>query len=200
MFKRFFDFISAFIGLIVLSPLFLVVAVAIRITMPGPVFFRQVRVGKDGRLYTLLKFRTMTGPNSDNPVTLEGDARITPIGKILRRYKLDELPQLWHVLTGDMSLVGPRPDVPGYADLLTGDDRRILTMRPGITGPATLKYANEEEILARQTDPRKYNDEVIFPDKVRINLEYLARRNFLLDLRIILNTIIGKKLKEPWAQ
>jgi lipopolysaccharide/colanic/teichoic acid biosynthesis glycosyltransferase len=132
-------------------------------------------------------------------ITLKGDHRITPLGAFLRRYKLDELPELWNVLKGDMSFVGPRPDVPGYADQLNDLERRILDVRPGITSPASMKYKNEEEILALQTNPVHYNDQVIYPDKVRINLKYMQRRNFWLDLKIIIYTVLGKRLKNDWA-
>lgn len=170
----------------------LVVAVLIAVRMPGgPVLFRQQRVGRNGRLFTLVKFRTMlpSAPGATT-VSVAGDARITPLGATLRRWKLDELPELWNVLRGDMSFVGPRPDVPGYADRLTGDDRRVLRLRPGITGPATLKYRNEEQLLAACPDPVAYNDNVIFPDKVKINLAYLDNRSFTGDLNIILCTLI----------
>lgn len=190
--KRLFDIMASFAGLIILSPVFLVIAVLIKIRMPGPVLFRQLRVGRYGQLFTLVKFRTMTVQHGGSSITLQGESRITPLGRVLRKYKLDELPELWNVLTGEMSFVGPRPDVPGYADQLTGETRKILTLRPGITGPASLKYRNEEELLARQPDPVQYNDEVIFPDKVRINLEYLKNRSFRLDLIIIFNTILGR--------
>ena len=133
--------------------------------------------------------------NDGHPVTVAGDPRILPLGARLRKYKLDELPELWNVLVGDMSLVGPRPDVPGYADRLQGDDREILRLRPGITGPATLKYRNEEQLLSTVDDPVLYNDEVIFPDKVRINRYYLHHYSFLMDIRIILATLSGKHLE-----
>ncbi len=135
----------------------------------------------------------MKAGHGGNSITVAGENRITPVGRFLRRYKLDELPELWNVLTGEMSLVGPRPDVPGYADKLTGDDRKILNIRPGITGPATLKYTNEEELLAEQSDPVKFNDDVLFPDKVRINLEYIENRSFLLDIKIIILTVLGRR-------
>lgn len=188
------------VGLIILMPVFVAMAVLIGITMGGPVFFSQTRIGRYGRPFRIIKFRTMQVDEDELVITIKNDRRITSTGAFLRRYRLDELPQLWNVLKGEMSLVGPRPDVPGYADKLTGDDRQILALRPGITGPATLKYANEEELLALQPDPLKYNDEFIFPDKVKINREYMFRRNFLLDIKIILYTIIGKKLSEEWAQ
>lgn len=180
----------ALIGLLMLWPLLLVIAVIIRIKMPdGPILFRQQRVGQYGRLFTLVKFRSMSVGHHGGSVSVAGEARITPLGAKLRRYKLDELPELWNVFVGDMSFVGPRPDVPGYADKLQGNDRRILSLKPGITGPATLKYRNEEELLAEQSDPQRYNDEVIFPDKIRINLQYLDDHTLLQDLKIIFKTI-----------
>jgi len=133
-------------------------------------------------------------------ISIKGDKRVTQMGVILRRYKIDEIPELWNILKGDMSFVGPRPDVPGYADKLKDDDRILLTIRPGLTSPASLKYYNEEELLAQVEDPVKFNDDIIFPDKVKINKAYLDHWSFGLDLKIILFTILGKKLKEPWAQ
>lgn len=190
MLKWLFDRLVAFIGLLFLWPVLLVVAVIIRIKMPdGPVLFKQKRVGQYGKLFTMVKFRTMTVHHSGSFVSVSGEARITPLGAKLRKYKLDELPELWNVLTGDMSFVGPRPDVPGYADLLTGEERDILLLKPGITGPATLKYRNEEELLAMQPNPQQYNDEVIYPDKVRINLEYQRNHTLWGDILIIIRTI-----------
>lgn len=195
IFKLLFDRIMALFGLMLLLPLLLGVAVFIRIKMPGgPVIFKQKRVGQYGRLFTMYKFRSMTVCHSGSSVSVKGESRITPLGAVLRKYKLDELPELWNVLIGDMSLVGPRPDVPGYADKLEGEDRRILLLKPGITGSASLKYRNEEELLAEQADPQKYNDEVLFPDKVRINIEYLDNWSFGYDLKIILYTVLGKDL------
>lgn len=155
----------------------------------GPALFAQKRVGKGGRLFTMYKFRSMTIHHSGSTVSVAGESRITPLGATLRKYKLDELPELWNVLIGDMSFVGPRPDVPGYADALKGEERLILKLRPGITGPASLKYANEEEILAQVDDPVKYNDEVIFPDKVKINLDYYYNHTFYDDIKLIFQTI-----------
>ncbi len=151
--------------------------------------FKQQRVGQHGKLFTMVKFRSMTVGHSGSSVSVAGEARITPLGAKLRKYKLDELPELWNVLIGEMSLVGPRPDVPGFADKLQGKDRDILKLKPGITGPASLKYHNEEELLASVDDPVKYNAEVIFPDKVRINLEYLRNYSFIKDIRYIFATI-----------
>ena len=190
MIKYLFDRSMALIGLICLWPVLLVVAILIKVKMPGgPVLFTQHRIGKDGKLFTMYKFRSMTMSHSGSSISVAGESRITPLGAVLRKYKLDELPELWNVLIGDMSFVGPRPDVPGYADSLQGEDRLILKLRPGITGPASLKYANEEEILATVNDPIKYNDEIIFPDKVRINLNYYYHHTFLGDINLIFQTI-----------
>lgn len=201
MSKWIFDRFASFFGLLFLWPILLVVAILIRVKMPGgPVIFTQQRVGKDGKLFTMYKFRSMTVGHGGSSVSVAGETRITPLGAKLRKYKLDELPELWNVLIGDMSFVGPRPDVPGYADKLTGSDRAVLKLKPGITGPASLKYRNEEEILAKQSDPIKYNDEVIYPDKVRININYMKHWSFLLDLKIIIYTIFGKDLDEDWMK
>lgn len=194
MIKWTFDRLAALVGLLLLGWLLLVVAICIRVRMPGPVFFRQRRVGLGGRLFTMIKFRTMTVNHGGSSVSVAGESRITPLGARLRRWKLDELPELWNVLVGDMSFVGPRPDVPGYADTLTGEQRDILLLRPGITGPASLKYRNEEELLAQVPDPQRYNDEVIFPDKVRLNLLYLHDHTLLLDLKMILTTALGRRI------
>ena len=194
--KFIFDRLMALIGLLVLWPVLLVVAVLIRIKMPGgPVIFTQKRVGRNGRLFTMYKFRSMTVGHGGSSVSVAGESRITPLGAKLRHYKLDELPELWNVLIGDMSFVGPRPDVPGYADSLTGNDRKVLELRPGITGPASLKYRDEEDLLARQPDPQKYNDTVIFPDKVRINLYYLDNYSFVKDIQMIFCTVLGRRMK-----
>lgn len=193
--KWIFDRVVSLLGLLFLSWLLLIVAVLIKIKMPGgPVLFRQKRVGKDGKLFTMVKFRTMVVHHGGSSVSVAGETRITPFGAKLRKYKLDELPELWNVLKGEMSLVGPRPDVPGYADALAGEDREVLKLRPGITGPASLKYRNEEEILARVDDPQRYNDEVIFPDKVRINRYYLHHYSFINDIRLILVTVLGRHM------
>jgi lipopolysaccharide/colanic/teichoic acid biosynthesis glycosyltransferase len=142
----------------------------------------------------------MTVNHGGSNISLRGERRITPLGAFLRKYKLDGLPGLWNILKGEISLVGPRPDVPGYADQLKGDDRLILNIKPGTTSPATMKYANEEEILANQEDPKQYNDQVIYPDKVRINKNCIKNWSFWLDIKIILYTILGKELKEEWAR
>lgn len=190
--KWLFDRIVSLVGLIILSPVLLVVAILIWVKMPGgPVLFKQKRVGKEGELFTMVKFRSMSVAHGGSSVSVAGESRITPLGAKLRKYKLDELPELWNVFIGDMSFVGPRPDVPGYADKLVGEDRVILKLRPGITGPASLKYRDEETLLATVEDPIRYNDEVIFPDKVRINKEYYYNWSFWQDIRYIVRTVCG---------
>lgn len=219
--KWIFDRVVALIGLLVLWPVLLIVSVLVKIKMPGgPAFFVQKRVGKDGRLFKCHKFRTMTVPNpnvnlNDNKkggwssVSVAGDSRITPLGAKLRHWKLDELPGLWDVLIGNMSFVGPRPDVPGYADKLVGEDRDVLKLRPGITGPATLKYRLEDEMIseyvaqkqaAGDTRPMQeiaveYNDTVIYPDKVRLNCYYYRHYSFIKDIQMIFCTVLGKNMK-----
>ena len=201
--KWLFDRSVALVGLILISPVLLVVAILVRIKMPdGPVLFKQKRVGKNGRLFTINKFRTMSISHGGSSVSVAGESRITSLGAKLRHYKLDELPELWNVLKGDMSFVGPRPDVPGYADQLEDDDREVLKLRPGITGPATLKYRDEEDLLAKVVkdgidgydDPVKYNDEVIFPDKVRLNLYYLRHYSFWTDIKMLFATVLGRRI------
>lgn len=192
--KQLFDRIVSLIALLFLSWLLLVIALAIKIKMKGPVFFVQNRVGKDGVLFKIHKFRTMVVGQPASSVSVAGDSRITPLGAFLRKYKLDELPELWDVLIGKMSFVGPRPDVPGYADKLQGEERNILKLLPGITGPASLKYRNEEVLLSTKENPLQYNDEVIFPDKVRLNLYYYRHYSFWMDLKIIWATIFHRHL------
>jgi len=189
--KILFDKLASLLGLIVLFPIFISVAILIKIKMPGSVFFKQNRVGKDGKLFSMVKFRSMTVGHGGSTVSVAGESRITSLGAKLRKYKLDELPELWNVLMGDMSFVGPRPDVSGYADRLNGEDKNILKLRPGITGSASLKYRNEEELLASVEDSVKYNDEVIFPDKIRINLDYYYNRTFFGDIKLIFKTVLG---------
>jgi len=197
--KRIMDFVLALVGLLVIWPVLLLVAILIKIKMPGgPVIFKQQRVGQHGKLFTMYKFRSMSVSHSGSSISIKGESRITPLGEKLRAYKLDELPGLWNVLIGEMSFVGPRPDVPGYADQLTGKDRDILKLKPGITGPASLKYKNEEEILAQQKDPIVYNDTVLYPDKIRINLLYLERQSLILDFKLIVQTVLGGFDESKW--
>ena len=215
--KYIFDRVVALIGLLFLWPVLLIVAILVKVKMPGgPAFFVQKRVGKGGKLFSCHKFRTMTVKHNGSTVSVAGDSRITPLGATLRHYKLDELPGLWDVLIGNMSFVGPRPDVPGYADKLQGDDRDVLKLRPGITGPATLKYRLEDEMLADvrrlmsegrclpqeqidgMTDQKLaiwYNDNVIYPDKVRLNCYYYHHYSFVKDIQMILCTVLGKNMK-----
>ncbi len=208
--KWIFDRFVSLIGLLFLWPVLLIVAIMVKIKMPGgPFLFVQKRVGKDGKLFNCHKFRTMTVKHNGSSISVAGDSRITPLGAKLRHYKLDELPGLWDVLIGNMSFVGPRPDVPGYADKLQGDDRDVLKLRPGITGPATLKYRLEDEMISeyvaqkqKEGDKRSmqeiavdYNDNVIYPDKVRINCYYYRHYSFTKDIQIILCTVLGKKMK-----
>ena len=169
---------------------FFIIGIIIKITSEGSIFFVQERIGKNGEYFKIIKFRTMFSDHtSTSMIAVQGDCRVTKVGYFLRKYKLDELPQLFNVLVGKMSLVGPRPDVAGYADKLVGDDRKILKLRPGITGPASLKYSNEEEILAKQSNPKEYNDDVIYPDKVKINLDYYNNQSIWLDIKIIFATL-----------
>lgn len=220
--KWIFDRVLSFVGLLFLWPVLLIVAILVKVKMPGgPVLFIQKRVGKGGQLFDCHKFRTMTVKHNGSTISVAGDSRITPFGSRLRHYKLDELPGLWDVLIGNMSFVGPRPDVPGYADKLEGDDRDVLKLRPGITGPATLKYRLEDEMLAdvrrlmsdggypshdqvdKMTDQELavwYNDHVIYPDKVRLNCYYYRNYSFIKDIQMILCTVLGKKMNYAGEQ
>ena len=229
--KRIFDILASLIGLLLIWWVYPIVAIMIKKKMPGgPAFFCQKRVGKDGKLFTCHKFRTMLVKHNGSSVSVAGDSRITPFGAKLRHYKIDELPELWDVLIGKMSFVGPRPDVPGYADQLQGDDRVVLKLRPGITGPATLKYRLEDEMIADFVERFKhtnynevaqiipqinlsegefekmkslpdqdlavwYNDNVIYPDKVRLNCYYYRHYSFWKDIEMIFATVLGKKVR-----
>ena len=189
MLKRTFDILLSVFAIFLLFPFFLLVSLIIVIDSGFPIFFLQKRIGSDAKEFNIIKFRTMKTNNEKITITVSDDSRITRIGKYLRKTKIDELPEILNVLFGQMSFVGPRPDVKGYADKLKGANRKILALRPGITGPASLKYYNEEYILSQKSNPKKYNDEVIFPDKVKINMDYFHNRSFFLDLKIIFATI-----------
>lgn len=208
--KYIFDKVVSIVGLLFVWPVLLMVVILIKIKMPGgPAFFVQKRVGKGGKLFNCHKFRTMTMRHNGSTVSVAGDSRITPLGAKLRHYKLDELPGLWDVLIGNMSFVGPRPDVPGYADKLEGNDRDVLKLRPGITGPATLKYRLEDEMIAEYVAQKKkegdirgaqeiaveYNDTIIYPDKVRLNCYYYRNYSFIKDIQMIFCTVLGKKMR-----
>ena len=187
--KRVFDLIFSFTGLLIcIIPILILILLATFSTRQFGLFSQQ-RVGRNAKLFKIFKIRTMKHPYNDNFITLRDDVRLTTFGKIIRNYHLDELPQLFNVLTGDMSFVGPRPDVAGYADLLQGNDRIILSVRPGITGPATLKFRNEDILLAQRSDPKKYNDMVIWQEKVRLNKAYVKNWSLLGDLNFIFQTI-----------
>ena len=188
--KRLFDLIAAGIGLIVLSPLLLALALWVKLDSPGPALFRQIRVGRGGAPFQILKFRTMTVGNGGPQITVGADRRITAAGAILRRFKLDELPQLLNVLRGEMSLVGPRPEVPTYVELWPADVRAIvLSVRPGVTDPASLRYADEAGILSGYPDPEAAYRTVVMPDKLRLYVDYVQHATFLGDLAIILRTL-----------
>lgn len=221
--KWIFDRLASLFGLLILWPIIFITAILIKIKMPGgPAFFVQKRVGKGGKLFNCHKFRSMTVVHNGSTVSVAGDARITPFGAKLRHYKIDELPGLWDVLIGNMSFVGPRPDVPGYADKLTGTDRDVLKLRPGITGPATLKYRVEDEMIAEFVKEVKagknkkvkdfenapdftqmsdqeiavwYNDHIIYPDKVRLNCYYYQNYSFIKDIQMIFATVLGWKIE-----
>ena len=194
--KRTFDIVFSFSGIIATFPIFFLSWLVAAIETRSNGFFIQCRVGMHGKLFNIVKIKTMKeGVSIDTNITCSNDMRITNIGVFYRNTKIDELPQLWNVLIGQMSFVGPRPDVPGYADRLQGKDRIILSIRPGITGPAQLAYKNEEEFLANQNDPVKYNDEIIWPNKVRINREYIENYSFFKDFYYIWKTIVGGNVK-----
>ncbi len=192
--KYIFDRIFSLILLVILSPAVLVIYILHKIKMPkGRFLYRQVRIGKDGKPFRIFKIRTLKDDSEAlGTVTIADDERILPFGKWLRESKVDTFLELINILIGDMSFVGPRPDVPGYADKLEGNDRIILKMRPGLTGPASIKYRHEDRILAQQSDPKKYNDEVIWPDKVKINKEYYQNWSVWRDVSILWKTVFGK--------
>ncbi len=194
MLKRAFDVVASGCGLLVLSPVLLAVAAWVKLDSPGPVFYRQVRVGRGGKDFRIFKFRSMrVGSDKGSLITVGGhDSRITKSGYFIRKYKIDELPQLINVFIGDMSLVGPRPEVRKYVDLYTPEQRKVLDVRPGITDVASIKYRNENEILGAVENPDEYYINVIMPDKIRLNLDYLAKRSFFKDLEVIFATVLGK--------
>lgn len=191
--KRLFDLVMSTIGLLVLSPLLGVITLSIKLTDNGPVFFRQERVGYRGKHFYILKFRTMVvdAERLGTKITVGNDPRITKVGRGLRKYKLDELPQLINVFKGEMSFVGPRPEVPKYVELYTPEQSRVLHLIPGITDPASIKYRDESSILADVSDAEQYYIETLIPDKIRVNLAYARGATFLTDLRVIFATLVG---------
>ena len=191
MAKRLFDIVSSGIGLLCLAPVFVVMAIWIKLDSRGPVFYRQTRVGRYGRDFRIFKFRSMrVGSDKGRQMTVgERDPRITRSGYFIRRYKIDELPQLINVFLGDMSIVGPRPEVRKYVDLYSEEQRKVFQVRPGITDLASIKYRNENELLSQVDDPDTYYIDVIMPDKLTINLEYIRHQSFMGDIKIIFNTL-----------
>ncbi len=191
MVKRFFDILFSFLGLIILVPFFLAIALAIKLNSPGPVFYLQERIGKDQKVFKLFKFRTMAiGADKGNAITVGArDARITRVGFYLRKFKLDELPQLINVLKGDMSLVGPRPEVKKFVDLYSEAQIKVLAVRPGITDLASIEYRNENELLEGKPDPIDFYIKEIMPEKLRLNLLYIQQQSFGLDIKIIFRTL-----------
>lgn len=190
--KRLFDIIFSLFGLIILLPIFLIIAIAIKIDSNGPVFFKQTRVGKNGKEFKILKFRTMIADAEKKgmQITVSGDNRITRVGRFLRKYKLDELPQLVNVLLGDMSFVGPRPEVPKYVALYNEYQKNVLKVKPGITDLASIEYRNENDLLAQSNDPEKVYIEEIMPKKLELNLEYIRNFSVINDIKLILKTIL----------
>ncbi len=189
--KRIFDCAASAVGLLWLSPLFCLVAVLVKLTSTGPAFYRQRRVGKGGREFKIIKFRSMEvdAQRRGPPITSAGDMRVTGLGRVLRRLKIDELPQLWNVLKGEMSLVGPRPELPQYVADYTSHQRQVLTLRPGITDPASLTYRHEEKLLGRQADPEAFYRRSVLPRKLQLNLGYLEHVSLTRDLGLILLTL-----------
>ena len=190
--KRIFDFFAALIGIIILSPILLIVSIAIKMDSTGDILFLQKRVGKDGKEFNIYKFRTMVtdAEKLGKQITVGKDNRITKVGAFLRKYKIDELPQLFNVLKGDMSLVGPRPEVPKYVELYNEEQRKVLSVRPGITDLASLKYSDENDILGKVENPEEYYINVIMKDKLTLNLEYIEKSNLFFDISLVIKTII----------
>lgn len=188
--KRGFDVICSALGLLVLSPVLLLCALLVGLTSPGGVLFRQERIGRDGVPFTIYKFRSMRQDNAGLKITTGNDARITPVGRVLRKTKLDELPQLFNVLKGDMSFVGPRPEVREYTDLYDEEQRQVLLVRPGITGLASIRYRNENDLLTASADPNRTYIEVVMPQKLALDLEYIPRAGVAYDIKLILETLV----------
>ncbi|MBR1774779.1 MAG: sugar transferase [Bacteroidales bacterium] len=191
--KRVFDIVFSFFGLLILSPVFVILSFAVGLTSKGGVFYKQKRVGRYNKDFTLYKFRSMrVGADKGSLITIGGrDSRITKVGYFIRKFKLDELPQFFNVLIGDMSFVGPRPEVRYYVDMYSKEQMQVLNVRPGITDPASIAYRNENELLERQDNPKQYYIDVVMPDKLRINLEYINSRTFFSDINVIFQTFFA---------
>lgn len=190
--KRIFDFTSSLLVLLILSPVWIILSLIILFSSKGGVFYRQIRIGKDGKQFKLLKFRSMyVGSDKAGEITVGRDKRITPIGHFVRRTKLDEIPQLFNILAGQMSVVGPRPEVPYYVEMYNEEQLRVLSVKPGLTDLASLQYINEQELLGKAEDPEKMYIEEVMPAKLNLNLEYISKRSFLFDLKLIFKTIVG---------
>lgn len=190
--KRIFDIIVSLIGIIIISPILIIVAISIKLDSKGNVLFLQKRIGKDGKPFNIYKFRTMVS-NAEKlgaQITVGKDSRITRVGAFLRKYKIDELPQLFNVLKGDMSLVGPRPEVPKYVELYTEEEKKVLEVRPGITDLASIRYSDENDILGKVENPEEYYINVIMKDKLKLNLEYIEKSNIFFDIYLIIKTIL----------
>lgn len=189
--KRTMDFVGSLLGVMVLSPVYIIICIAIKLTSPGPIFFKQVRVGLNGKEFKILKFRTMVvdAEKLGKQITVGKDSRITKVGHFLRKFKLDELPQLFNVLLGDMSLVGPRPEVPYYVNMYNEEQRKVLLVKPGITDLASIRYKDENEVLGQCDNPEEHYIKTIMPDKLKLNLEYIDNNNIFIDLGIIFKTI-----------
>jgi lipopolysaccharide/colanic/teichoic acid biosynthesis glycosyltransferase len=189
--KRLLDIIASLLGLVILSPFLFIISILVLVSSPGGIFYGQIRVGKNGKDFRLWKFRSMR-PDSDKKglLTVGGrDPRVTRVGYFLRRYKLDELPQLWNVFVGNMSLVGPRPEVRKYVDLYTPEQKKVLEVKPGITDYASIEYSNENELLAKSSDPEKTYIEEVMPAKLRLNMKYISEKSFWTDVKIIFKTV-----------
>lgn len=191
--KRLFDLVCATVGLLLASPLFLFISLWIKLDSRGPIFFRQRRVGLNGRHFWICKFRTMVhdAPRRGKEITVSGDPRITRAGRFLRKYKLDELPQLFNVIRGEMSLVGPRPEVPRYVELYDQQQKQVLSMLPGVTDEASIRYRNENELLGGREDAEKIYIEVVMPDKLRLNLAYMEEASMKKDIAILFRTLLA---------
>lgn len=197
LFKRIFDFLVSLFGIIIVSPILLIIAISIKINSKGPILFKQIRVGKDGKKFKILKFRTMTNNTEKKglQLTVGRDNRITSTGHFLRKYKLDELPQLFNVLKGEMSLVGPRPEVPKYVEMYSEEQSKVLKVKPGITDLASIEYRDENTLIAKSKNPEETYINEIMPKKIELNIEYISRFSIFFDMKLIFDTILSIVIK-----